>query len=323
MIGSQSTLGIALRGLAMGIAEAIPGVSGGTIAFVTGIYERLLLAISSVDLNCIRLLFTGKWKQLWTKIDGGFLLALGGGMVLGIGVSVFTITELLERFPEYLWAFFFGLIAASAVYIASTVSSWKASHILLLLAGMAIALLVCTLSPVQGSSHPLYLIICGMIAISALILPGVSGSFMLLILGLYATVLGALRGFVETQEMEQLQIIIFFAIGCSLGLVIFSRVVSWAFQKYRDPMLALMTGFVIGSLYKIWPWRNAVFLMNDAGEELPYTVGIASTELAEMKVLSEKLVLPADYLMGSPTTLLVVLCAIAGAAVVFFMSRKA
>lgn len=306
----------------MGIAEAIPGVSGGTIAFVTGIYERLLLAISAVDLSCISLLVRGRWKELWTKIDGSFLLALGGGMIVGIGVSVFTITELLERFPEYLWAFFFGLIAASAVYIASTVSAWKLGQILLLIAGVAIALLVCTLSPVQGSSHPLYLIICGMIAISALILPGVSGSFMLLILGLYATVLGALRGFVETQQMEQLQIIIFFAVGCLLGLVIFSRVVSWAFQTYRDPMLALMTGFVLGSLYKIWPWRNAVLLMNDSGEELPYTVGLASTELSEMKVLSEKLVLPGDYLMGSPHTAIVLVCALLGAAIVFLMSRR-
>ena len=306
----------------MGTAEAIPGVSGGTIAFITGIYSRLIAAIKSVDLEALKLLFSFRLKDFWNKIDGNFIITLGIGMVLGIGISIFTITELLARFPEYLWAFFFGLILASAAYVASTIKVWKPTSIVLLILGVAFAVLVCRMSPVTGSSSGLYIFICGAIAISALILPGISGSFMLLILGMYTTILGSVRGLLEDFQMIYLQNVVIFALGCIVGLVLFSRVVSWAFERYENQILALMTGFILGSLYKIWPWRNPTLLIQDDGTQIAVPAGSTHESLEAFKILKEKLVMPSEYILADVSTLVVLGCAFLGALIVFLMGRK-
>jgi len=317
-----TAVAIALRGMGMGIAEAIPGVSGGTIAFITGIYERLISAIKSVDVEALRLLFSLKLKDFWKKIDGFFLASLAIGMVVGIGLSIFTITELLRVYPEYLWAFFFGLILASAVFIARSIQKWSASQVIMLIVGIIVALGVCLMSPVSGSESLVYVFVCGVIAISALILPGVSGSFMLLILGMYGTVLGSVRGLVEDFSGDYLQVVIVFALGCLVGLVLFSRVVSWAFAKFESMILALMTGFIIGSLYKIWPWRNPVQLLDESGGVVSVPAGITHAGLEEYKIVRESLVLPQDYFLAEPSTIVVVMCAAVGAGLVWLLSKR-
>ncbi len=316
------SIATALKGAAMGVAEAIPGVSGGTIAFITGIYERLIAAIKAFDFEAVRLLLGFRLKELWEKIDGGFLASLLIGMVIGIGVSIFTITELLKVYPEYLWGFFFGLILASAIYIARTIKSWNLLKLVLLLVGIAIALLICRMSPVSGSENLIYIFACGAIAISALILPGVSGSFMLLILGMYTTVLGSVRGLLEDFQMAYLQVVIVFALGCLIGLILFSRVISWAYAKYEDELLALMTGFIIGSLYKIWPWRNPLSLMTDDGEAINVPDGISHAQLEDYKILQEQLVTPGDYFLTGISTPAVMGCMVLGAGLVWLLGRR-
>ena len=307
---------LALKGAAMGVAEVIPGVSGGTIAFITGIYERLIESIKAVDGKFLKLLFSGKVKGAWDHIDGQFLLFLVGGMAIGIVAGVLGVSNLMENHPEELWGFFFGLILASALYIGNQVGGWSASKVLYFALGAALAYGITIISPVEGSSSPLYIFVCGVIAISALILPGVSGSFMLLLLGAYTVVIGTVKHFITTFDMGDLVIIGAFAAGCVLGLATFSRVLSWLFKNYHDETLALLTGVMIGSLNKIWPWRIPTQWMLDDGT---ITDVLPSTD--DVKILAEENVLPGDYTLTDPNTAIVVTCMIVGFIVVFVFDR--
>lgn len=260
--------------MAMGIAEVIPGVSGGTIAFITGIYEDLIGSIKAIGPDLLKAYKSNKWKGIAEAINIGFLIRLIGGMVIGLGIGVFGVTYLLEAFPVLLWSFFFGLIIASAVYIARQLDKWKIRHIILFLSGAVIAYCVTIFTPSSGIHELWFVAISGMIAISALILPGISGSFILVLMGMYTYIVPAVKDAIKTFAPEKLTILAAFAVGAIIGLATFSRILSWTFKNYRNLTLATLTGFMIGSLNKIWPWRtptewltdaNGSYILNDEG----------------------------------------------------------
>lgn len=247
----SSLLIVFLKGLAMGAANVIPGVSGGTIALITGIYERLINAIKRCDLTALRFVLTGKIKQAWRHIDGQWLLLLLTGVVTSILTLAHLFEFLLLNYEQYTMAFFFGLILLSIVFVARRVKSWGVASISSLLIGVVIAVAVATLAPASENDNMIYVFFCGVLAISSMILPGLSGSFVLILMGNYALVLGAISTFSFT-------ILIPLALGCVFGLIAFSHVLAWVFKRYADATLGLMTGFVIGSLVVIWPWKEAV-----------------------------------------------------------------
>jgi len=302
-------LSIILKGMAMGVAEAIPGVSGGTIAFITGIYERLLDAIGGI----LGPKVIGAWRKeglapAWKEADGGFILQLGLGMVVGLGIAVFSITELLEMYPPVVWAFFFGLIISSAIYVARQIDEWSVFSIALLVFGTASAYFLTTINPMSGSTSLIFVFLAGMIAISALILPGISGSFILLLLGMYTVVLDSARELASFDSGAVL-ILATFSFGCLIGLAVFSRVLSYTFKTFPNQTLALLTGFMLGSLNKLWPWRNALTTRtNSSGEEVP---------------MLEQAVLPADYSGDNAFLTAVIIAFLAGLAIVFVLDRFA
>lgn len=240
-----------LKGLAMGAANVIPGVSGGTIALITGIYERLIDAIRRFDVTAIRLLLTRDLRGLWRHVDGHWLSTVLAGVV----VSIFTLAKVFEFLLTYheRWtmAFFFGLILLSVVYVARGVTHWSMPTIASLVVGTAIAVGIALLAPASENANPGYLFVCGVVAISSMILPGLSGSFVLIIMGNYALVIGAISSL-------SFGILIPLAFGCAFGLVAFSHVLGWVFERAPNQTLALMTGFVLGSLVVIWPWKTAL-----------------------------------------------------------------
>jgi putative membrane protein len=255
---------IFIRGAAMGAAEIIPGISGGTIAFITGIYDRLIKAISSFDLTAIKLLKNGDWKALWQHIDGNFLTFLLAGMAMSILLMLNLITYLLANYPIQIWSFFFGLIFISAFFVLRDISKWNAGVVLSLVIGTIIGFFISSATPATTPDSLIFIFFSGFIAISALILPGISGSFILLILGKYTDILKALKEF-------DFVIILVFATGCIFGLLLFSRFVSWLLKNYASITIATLAGFMLGSLYRIWPWRRVVeFRINSKGEQVPF-----------------------------------------------------
>lgn len=254
---------IYLKGMAMGAADVVPGVSGGTIAFITGIYERLIQAIRSVNLQWFSLLFQGKWQECWQRADGGFLVAL----IAGIGTSVLllagVISWLLLNEPVLIWAFFFGLIIASSIYITRQVSHWSIAAMVLLCLGAAFAVTIGLARPAEVEVSTAYLFMCGAIAICAMILPGISGSFILVLLGAYSVILQAVH-------QLDLAVLLVFMTGCVVGILLFSHVLGWLLEHHHDPMLAALTGFLIGSLYLIWPWKEVIsYYTSGSGKQKP------------------------------------------------------
>ncbi|MGI9545450.1 MAG: DUF368 domain-containing protein, partial [Cyclobacteriaceae bacterium] len=245
---------IFLKGMAMGAADVVPGVSGGTIAFITGIYERLLNAIKSVDIEALKLLSKFQWLAFWRKIDATFLLPL----VFGIGVSLVVLSNqveyLLKEYPIQLWSFFFGLIVISAIWVAREVKHWRPATVLSSLIGIGIAYTITVLSSAQTPEHFWFIFLCGTIAICAMVLPGISGSFILILLGKYVYIITALNE-------RNLLVLGIFALGCLVGLLSFARVVSWLLNKYHDLAIALLAGFMVGSLNKVWPWKETLETM--------------------------------------------------------------
>jgi putative membrane protein len=244
-------LGIFLRGLLMGAADIVPGVSGGTIAFITGIYDTLLGSIRAFDLT-----FVGKLLKLdiagaWQHVNGGFLLAL----LLGIGTSIFSLARIiswvLENHPVPLWAFFFGLILASALMLLREVERWTGGRVLCLLVGAGTAGFI-ALSPVLSLDVGLLgVFLSGFLAICAMILPGISGSFILVLLGMYGTVLTAVKSL-------DLLFLAVFAVGAGAGLLCFSRLLHWLLHHFHQATMALLTGFLFGSLAVVWPWKRVL-----------------------------------------------------------------
>lgn len=270
----KNTLILTLKGMAMGAADVVPGVSGGTIAFVTGIYEELLSSISALNLSALKCLKKEGFQAFWKKINGRFLITLLTGILVSIGSLSMIIKYLLENEPIKLWSFFFGLVLASVFLVGKKVKSWNYQKVLGLIAGTLIAYYVTIASPSSGTESLWYIFLCGMIAITAMILPGISGSFILLLLGAYTTVLGSVSSSISALKdmdipaLTQNALLLFiFALGCLIGLLSFSRLLNWMFSKAHDLTVAVLSGFLIGSLNKIWPWKNTLeWFTKHAGE---------------------------------------------------------
>lgn len=265
----QHLIVVYLKGLAMGAADVVPGVSGGTIALITHIYERLIRAIDTLSLPLILQLFSSKRKEAWVKLDGSFLITLA----LGIGTSILLLTGgiswVLENHPIPLWAFFFGLILGSAYILKNTISRWKTSTLLALLVGAVTAFSVGLISPSAGSNNLVYLFFCGMLVVIAMILPGISGAFILILLGAYSTALDTVE-LLKAFAFEGVLVFVVMATGGLVGLKVFSKVLRWLFTHYKNLVLAAMTGFLLGSLYKVWPWKKVIeYHTNSHGEETP------------------------------------------------------
>jgi len=244
----------------MGAANVIPGVSGGTIALITGVFERLINAIKSFNLTAIKLLFKGKIKELIEYVDLYFLIAIFSGMV----ASVVTLAKVLEylfiSYPVFVWAFFFGLILASVYYVGKTIKKWNFSVILTFIIGTVIAITITSLNHATENDAFLYLMICGVVAICSMILPGLSGSFILILMGNYELVM------IHAVSNMDVRILIPVMIGAIVGLMVFSHILSWIYKKYKNQTISILTGFILGSLGVLWPWKNPIYLTDEFGQ---------------------------------------------------------
>ena len=253
----KNYLTVGIKGACMGAADVIPGVSGGTIAFITGIYDQLVGSIASINAEAFRLLLQGRFKDFWRHINGGFLLSL----IAGIGLSVITLAGLMQMllttYPIQTWAFFFGLIVASSIFILRGISGWHLREYLMVILGVLLGATVCTLSPTQTPDGLWFIFLSGAIAICAMILPGISGSFILLILGKYQYIMGCISDLVSgTDVARNLMVLGVFAVGALVGIIGFSKLLHWLLARWNKEVLIIMAGFIIGSLVKIWPWGN-------------------------------------------------------------------
>ena len=243
-------IGVAAKGFAMGAANVIPGVSGGTIALLTGIFNELIGALNALlTPKAWKLLFKGNFREFWEYIHGTFLLWLGAGVV----ASVFSLAKLMEyvlsHHPVQTWAFFFGLILVSAVFMLADLKGKKAVDVLWLAIGAAMGAAICLLSPSTTPDAPWFIAICGAIAICTMILPGISGSFILVLLGKYDYIMGA----VSNLDIPVLAV---FAVGCVVGIVAFSKILHWLIAHFEKQTLLVLIGFTVGSLVKVWPWAD-------------------------------------------------------------------
>jgi putative membrane protein len=249
---------IFLKGAAMGAANVIPGVSGGTVAFITGIYERLINALKNLDGGALKLLFAGCFRDLSAKIDFPFLAALG----LGVVVSILTFAEILKYFfvnhAVYVWSFFFGLIVASVYFVGKQVKAWSLGTVFALLVGAAIAVGVALLKPASENDNVVYLFLCGIIAMASMIIPGISGSFVLLLLGNYQLIMIESVSKLKSLEPEAFSILIPVGAGAVFGMIVLSHFLAWIFRRFHNHAVSLLTGFVAGSLLVIWPWKEAI-----------------------------------------------------------------
>lgn len=248
---------VTVKGICMGAADVIPGVSGGTIAFMTGIYEELVGSINSINGEAVKLLFSGKFKAFWKHINGNFLLSLVAGILISILSLAKLMTYLLTNHPIQTWAFFFGLIVASSIFILKGINGWKFKDIVMLILGIIIGIVVCTLTPTQTPDGLWFIFICGAIAICAMILPGISGSFILLILGKYEYMLGTITKITSGDgRLLDFAVILIFVVGALIGILAFSRFLHWLLARYHRATLLVLAGFIIGSLVKVWPWSD-------------------------------------------------------------------
>lgn len=253
----------------MGAANVIPGVSGGTIALITGIFGRIINALNGLmSFKTWKLLFAGKFKEFVSKVDGRFLLAVMIGAVL----SVFTLAKLmqylLDQYPVQTWAFFLGMIAASAVFMLAEVRCWRVSYGLWIAVGIGLGIALCTLSPTETTDDLWFIFICGAIAICTMILPGVSGSFILLLLGKYEYIMNAISNL-------NWPVLAAFGIGCAIGIVAFSKALHWLLARYQQQTMLVLVGFVMGSLIKVWPWSDEALAAATAASDgsVPVTSG--------------------------------------------------
>ena len=252
---------LTLKGLGMGASDIIPGVSGGTIAFITGIYEELINSIKSINIEAFKLLFTFKIRELWQHVNGNFLLAV----FAGIFISIFSLSKLIEflllTYPVFIWSFFFGLILASSAMILRGIKAWDFKLVISLIAGILMAYLITSITPAETSDAYWFVFLSGAIAICAMILPGISGSFILLLLGKYQYILNA----VNTLKID---VLLIFMAGAAVGIISFSNLLSWLLQRYHNLTVVLLAGFMLGSLNKIWPWKEVISTFTDRHGEI-------------------------------------------------------
>lgn len=251
-----------LKGMGMGAADVVPGVSGGTIAFIVGIYDELINSIKSINLESLKLFFSGKWATFWKKINGNFLFFL----LAGIGISVFSlaklITWLLVNQPILVWSFFFGLVLASTWFVSKDIKEWKNWKTwVAFVIGVVVAFYITVATPAETPSNLLFIFLCGAIAICAMILPGISGSFILVLLGKYFFIMDA----VKTLDVVVIAVL---GAGVCIGITSFSHILSYALAHFRNITLAVLTGFMLGSLNKVWPWKEVVETFVDSHGEV-------------------------------------------------------
>lgn len=292
-------------GMVMGAAEVVPGVSGGTIAFISGVYERLVEALRQFTPYLLVQLGRHGLKSVWTRVDANFLLALFGGMGISILLFASLVTYLLSHQPIGIWSFFTGLVIASTWVVYRQIEGFGADLVLATATGAAVGLIVTSLVPLNLEPTPLFIFVGGAVAVCAWILPGLSGSFILLVLGLYAFVIDA----IHQRDIVTLAIL---AAGCAVGLVSFSQILSRLFRHFRNETLAVLTGFMVGSLIKLWPWKETLsYQLRDDGSQIP---------------LVQEPVLPhiyADVTGNEPQILVALICALAGFGLVLIMNRLA
>ncbi|WP_460234778.1 DUF368 domain-containing protein [Aurantivibrio plasticivorans] len=240
-----------VKGMTMGAGDIVPGVSGGTIAFITGIYEELIDSLRRIDQKALKVLLTQGPIAAWKYINGFFLLAVFGGVLTSIATLANVLAAVLESHPILIWSFFFGLVLASAIYIARQLPGWTLERVLILLIGIGLAYGVSIVKPAELPGDWWVVALAGSVAICAMILPGVSGSFLLVLMGLYPTILGAI---------SDVNVVILgsFLAGCVVGLLFFSHLLHWLLQRFHELTLALLTGFLLGSLTMLWPWKATI-----------------------------------------------------------------
>ncbi len=252
------------KGLAMGGADVVPGVSGGTIAFISGIYEELINSIKAVNVSSIKILLKGEFKEFWQQINGNFLIVLFSGIIISLASLAKLMTYLMEYKPIQLWSFFLGLILISSIVVLRQIKKWSFGVVIAGIIGVVVSYYLTSMAPAQTSDSYLMIFLSGAIAICAMILPGISGAFILLILGKYQLVVGALGNL-------DFGIILVFMAGALCGILIFVRLISWLLYKYHNYAIAVLAGFMMGSLNKIWPWKQVLeFRLNRHGEQVPF-----------------------------------------------------
>ncbi len=292
---------LTLKGMAMGAADVVPGVSGGTIAFITGIYEELITSINNINLDALRTLRKEGIKAFWNQINGTFFLFLFAGIVISVVTLAKLVLHLLESEPVLIWSFFFGLIVASTILVGKTISKWTIPIITMFMIGTVIAMYISSIETTASISGNGYIFISGCIAICAMILPGISGSFILVLMGSYHTVLTAIK------DKDLLTVVIFLS-GCLVGILSFSRLLKFLFTKYKEMTIAMLTGFMLGSLYKVWPWKikigdTPLVIHSDGREDWMMTN-----------------VMPSGF-EGNPEVMGAVVCAVFGLALVLVLER--
>lgn len=246
----------------MGAADVVPGVSGGTIAFITGIYEELINSIKNINLDAIRLFFTGRWRSFWRHINGNFLLAVFAGIAISVLSLARLLEYLLEHQPVLIWSFFFGLVLASSYVVSRKITKWEYPKIVALVGGIGIAFYITSVTPATTTDAFWFVFIAGAMASCAMILPGISGSFILLLLGKYSFALHAVNERIIVD-------LLLLGSGAVIGLILFSNLLSWLLRKHHDVTIAVLVGFMIGSLNKIWPWKETLETIVVEGEARP------------------------------------------------------
>jgi putative membrane protein len=304
---------VSAKGVAMGAADVVPGVSGGTIAFISGIYEELIETIHKLDLGFFRSWKKGGFRSAWKAYNLSFLLALFSGVIISILSLAKLITWLLANHPILVWSFFFGLVIASILFVGKQITNWNIKTVLALLLAAAFALFITLAKPIGSPESSWFLFIAGFIAIIAMILPGISGAFILLLLGAYTPVIDTLSQLSEGITSlnwtlignASLRIGIF-ALGAVIGLKVFSRTLNWMFKHFKNLTLAVLTGFMIGALNKIWPWKEVLqYRTNHMGDQVPFI---------------ERSVLPSSF-EGDPQLLMAIIFCVVGFLTIFILER--
>lgn len=306
---------ITLKGMAIGAADVVPGVSGGTIAFISGIYEELIKSINGVNVSLIPTFKNQGIKAVWKQLNGNFLVSLLIGIFISILSFAKLITHLLQEKPVLVWAFFFGLVIASIIVMWKEVSNWTLKNAIGLMTGAIVAYLITIMRPSTAMDSYFYLFISGFIAIIAMILPGISGAFILLLMGSYKTVIGLLNSLRESifnWNWEVLYPILLkimtFAVGALLGIKIFSKVLNWMFTNHKNLTFSILIGFMIGSLNKLWPWKEVLETTIDShGKTVP---------------LIEKNINPIHF-DGDPQIVLVGLLCVVGISLILMLEKLA
>lgn len=306
---------ITLKGMAMGAADVVPGVSGGTIAFISGIYQELIDSINKVDFSFFLTWKKESFQAAWQKINGSFLLSL----IIGIAISILSlakvITHLLKNEPIAVWSFFFGLVIASIVFVGKQITEFSFKNIFALMIGTVISFYITIAEPTASPDSYFYLFLSGFIAIIAMILPGISGAFILLLMGSYEIVMHTINQFREAVFKLDLVMlwsaiskILVFGLGAIIGLKLFSKILHWMFDQYKNLTLALLTGFMLGSLNKVWPWKKTLETrINSHGEIVPFL---------------EKSILPAEF-VGNPKVALALFLILIGFLTIFLLEKIA